>query len=811
MKTIGLLPRDGSACAVCRLGHDLHRHDHGRQRPRVAAAGDPGRQRQRGRGHHRRSTSWDPGVQTIAPASALPTDHRRRHDRRLHAAGGERQHERSRPGHQRSPPDRDRRDERRDRQRSRRPVLRARQRRQRRSRPRRQSRQVGRDPRLGRRRDDGRRQLHRNRPHRRDPLGNTDFGILANNGPSSVTIGGASSRGAQPDLRQRGRTASTSARPATAAPGTWSRATSIGTDASGGNALAGAQTGVEIDSSSSIDITIGGTTAAARNVISGNGGYGIRSQQRVEPRRQRKLHRHGRHRDGAASATCNYGVFVEANGSTIGGSAPGAGNVISGNAIHGMEISSATGVTSRATSSGPTSPARSRSATEPGHLHPGQRRHHRRHGAGRRQHRRAQRVRRHRRPGLGLGQRHPGQLDLRQRHHRHRPERRQRDRQRRSGRRHRPQRPARTIRSSISAVPAGALGHGNRGNARQRPLDRRTPSISSQPGVRRPPSRLRGRARLHRLGRTSRPTVRVMPRLDARSGIHDRAGPALTVTATDPAGNTSELSPRIVFSISPVSGPARGGPALRRSRHQLRGGSDHHARRRPRDRPRLPELDAGRGRTPALSAGSLERRDPDQRGRDPPERSPRATSRTSTTCRRTTRSTPTSRRSSPTGSRPASAAATTASRRARCASRWRSSCSRRSTASATCRRACTPGFFADVPCPAQRFAPWIEALANLGHHGRLRWRQLLPRQPRPPRPDGRVPAEGGARIDLRAAGLHAAGSLHRRGLPRDVHELDRAPRGREHHGRLRGGDLLPGQPEHAGTDGGVHHKTFNLQ
>jgi hypothetical protein len=34
------------------------------------------------------------------------------------------------------------------------------------------------------------------------------------------------------------------------------------------------------------------------------------------------------------------------------------------------------------------------------------------------------------------------------------------------------------------------------------------------------------------------------------------------VTATDPNGNTSELSPRIVFSISPVSGPPAGGNLL---------------------------------------------------------------------------------------------------------------------------------------------------------------------------------------------------------------------------------------------------------
>ena len=48
-----------------------------------------------------------------------------------------------------------------------------------------------------------------------------------------------------------------------------------------------------------------------------------------------------------------------------------------------------------------------------------------------------------------------------------------------------------------------------------------------------------------------------------------------------------------------------------------------------------------------------------------------------------------------------------------------------------------------------------------GHHRRLRRRQLLPPEPRPARPDGRLPAQGRARLGLRAADLHA-------GIFRDV-------------------------------------------
>ena len=46
---------------------------------------------------------------------------------------------------------------------------------------------------------------------------------------------------------------------------------------------------------------------------------------------------------------------------------------------------------------------------------------------------------------------------------------------------------------------------------------------------------------------------------DAILSVTLQPGQPVTVTATDPAGNTSELSPRLPFSISPVSGPADGG------------------------------------------------------------------------------------------------------------------------------------------------------------------------------------------------------------------------------------------------------------
>ncbi len=70
-----------------------------------------------------------------------------------------------------------------------------------------------------------------------------------------------------------------------------------------------------------------------------------------------------------------------------------------------------------------------------------------------------------------------------------------------------------------------------------------------------------------------------------------------------------------------------------------------------------------------------------------------------------------------------------------------------------------------------------------GHHHRLRRRQLLPEQPRHAAADGRLSAQDQVRLDLRPAGLH--GRLRRRRLPgRRRGRLHRAARRRADHRRL---------------------------
>ncbi len=166
-------------------------------------------------------------------------------------------------------------------------------------------------------------------------LPNVDFGIQANNGPSSITIGGTTPA-ARNLISGNGMQGINFGSGGNGGTGHLVQGNLIGTDASGGNALAGNQTGIV--TSSSMNITIGGTTAVERNVISGNGGYGVRLNSGSNLVASGNFI--GTDVTGAGPlGNLNYGVLVDANGAMVGGSAPGAGNVISANAIDGISIS----------------------------------------------------------------------------------------------------------------------------------------------------------------------------------------------------------------------------------------------------------------------------------------------------------------------------------------------------------------------------------------------------------------------------------------------------------------------------------------
>jgi hypothetical protein len=108
----------------------------------------------------------------------------------------------------------------------------------------------------------------------------------------------------------------------------------IGTDASGTAALANGNDGVHFDSAPAN--TIGGTSAAARNVISGNTGFGVEiANGSANPLVQGNFI--GVDVTGAKALGNHVGVVIADPNITIGGTAAGAGNVISGN-INGIEI-----------------------------------------------------------------------------------------------------------------------------------------------------------------------------------------------------------------------------------------------------------------------------------------------------------------------------------------------------------------------------------------------------------------------------------------------------------------------------------------
>jgi len=83
------------------------------------------------------------------------------------------------------------------------------------------------------------------------------------------------------------------------------------------------------------------------------------------------------------------------------------------------------------------------------------------------------------------------------------------------------------------------------------------------------------------------------------------AGQPVTMTATDPSGNTSELSPRIVFSINPVSGPPEGGTLIAVRGTDFAAGATVTIGGLPATDIVIQSSTQIEARTPAMAAGSL--------------------------------------------------------------------------------------------------------------------------------------------------------------------------------------------------------------
>ena len=130
----------------------------------------------------------------------------------------------------------------------------------------------------------------------------------------------------------------------------------IGTDAGGLLSLANTSDGILIQGA--VDNTIGGGIAMARNVVSGNGDDGIACTSGAMDNDIQ-----GNYVGTDLNGTLplqngDDGIVLQgASANVVGGTLPGAANVISGNVSDGILVSSsASGTGSRATGSGPTSP-----------------------------------------------------------------------------------------------------------------------------------------------------------------------------------------------------------------------------------------------------------------------------------------------------------------------------------------------------------------------------------------------------------------------------------------------------------------------
>jgi titin len=111
----------------------------------------------------------------------------------------------------------------------------------------------------------------------------------------------------------------------------------IGTDASGSRAIGNAGSGVSIQNAQGT--TVGGTTAGARNVISGNGNSGISISGPAAAFNAVQGNYVGTDVTGAMPVGNTFdGVSLAGPSNTVGGTAAGAGNVISGNGASGVAL-----------------------------------------------------------------------------------------------------------------------------------------------------------------------------------------------------------------------------------------------------------------------------------------------------------------------------------------------------------------------------------------------------------------------------------------------------------------------------------------
>jgi titin len=114
----------------------------------------------------------------------------------------------------------------------------------------------------------------------------------------------------------------------------------IGVDITGTNALRNQANGVEMSGSGASANVVGGEATGAGNVVSGNAD-GVRMVYGATGNLVRGNYIGTDATGGRAISNRLSGVYIESPGNTIGGSGPGAGNLISGNGVNGVFLAGA--------------------------------------------------------------------------------------------------------------------------------------------------------------------------------------------------------------------------------------------------------------------------------------------------------------------------------------------------------------------------------------------------------------------------------------------------------------------------------------
>ena len=190
-----------------------------------------------------------------------------------------------------------------------------------------------------------------------------------------------------------------------------------------------------------------------------------------------------------------------------------------------------------------------------------------------------------------------------------RPDRRRQfrgDAQRRGGRRRRLERPAELSDPHVrGAGPRRGRGDAHRRRPQQHGLDDLRHRLLRQPFLRVPPAGVPRGSGLHRVHPGDHQRLR--QRLDRRdaAGFTVENGSRISATATDPAGNTSEFSQRLIFSMTPASGPPAGGTNVTITGMLFDDGATVSIGGQPATNVNVTGPTQITATTPALSAGSL--------------------------------------------------------------------------------------------------------------------------------------------------------------------------------------------------------------